>query len=93
MRQAVVVARLRDSALKEDEFARGEPGLNSEEEAMDLRVSWKESLYLATRGGAMALNENRVGGRFAVGEAFDGQLSEFGFKKREVGEGTHLTWN
>ncbi|CED83271.1 Atrazine chlorohydrolase/guanine deaminase [Phaffia rhodozyma] len=75
MRQAVVASRLRDSQLKEN--ALGHPrGQENEPKLKDLRSSWKESLYMATRGGALALADPNVGGRFKVGEAFDAQSIE-----------------
>jgi guanine deaminase len=50
----------------------------SAEEAPDvsrgLRVDWKESLYLATRGGKQAMG---LGGCLEVGMEFDAQRSKF----------------
>lgn len=40
-----------------------------------IRISWQESLFLATRGGAQALAEPLVGGRLHVGEYLDAQIS------------------
>jgi guanine deaminase len=40
-----------------------------------LSVDWKEALYLATRGGALALNLPRGCGLFEVGSPFDVQYS------------------
>lgn len=64
MRQAVIASRLLESASLSPTAASGNA----------LRVSWKEALFLATRGGALALAEPNVGGRFCVGEFFDAQL-------------------
>lgn len=69
MRQAVITARLREGQRQEQ--------LHNEETVKDdvnLRVDWKESLYLATKGGKKALD---LGGCFDVGMEFDAQLSEF----------------
>lgn len=62
MRQAVVVARLREGARKEA----------GAEDGTSLRVDWIESLYLATRGGKSALG---LGGAFESGMEFDAQSS------------------
>lgn len=63
MREAVVVARLREGM-------RRQVGLGGE---TDLKVDWKESLYLGTRGGKSALG---LGGVFEVGMEFDAQQSK-----------------
>jgi len=39
----------------------------------NLSIDWKEALYLATRGGALALG---LQGMFCVGAPFDAQESE-----------------
>lgn len=74
MRQAVITSRIRDSAEREARILpNGDSSSTQACPERDLRVNWKEALFLATRGGAMALKEPGVGGRFAVGEAFDAQ--------------------
>lgn len=69
MRQAVAVSRMREGTRiltstdgKEDKSAR-------------LAVDWKEALYLATRGGAIALGLPSGCGTFSVGAPFDAQCS------------------
>ncbi|PFH53282.1 hypothetical protein AMATHDRAFT_137793 [Amanita thiersii Skay4041] len=65
MRQAVIVSRMRESAkVALDDDGRTEKGL---------AVDWKETLYLATRGGAIALDLPRDTGVFAIGSPFDAQ--------------------
>lgn len=49
----------------------------NDKEGDALSIDWKESVYLATRGGAVALN--LTSGEFVVGAPFDAQLSEFFF--------------
>ncbi|PCH40112.1 hypothetical protein WOLCODRAFT_34004, partial [Wolfiporia cocos MD-104 SS10] len=65
MRQAVAVSRMREGAriVGGDELAKGEK----------LDVDWKEALYLATRGGAIALGLAEWSGTFVVGAPFDAQ--------------------
>jgi guanine deaminase len=65
MRHAVTASRLLESASPEPQQPAGQP----------VRITWQESLYLATRGGALALAEPLVGGRLQVGEFFDAQIS------------------
>ncbi|GAA5942776.1 uncharacterized protein JCM15063_002789 [Sporobolomyces koalae] len=68
MRWSVGISRLRQGTRQEDDQ---EP-----EERESLAISWKESMYLATLGGAQALGldeTNRVG-QLKVGQAFDAQL-------------------
>ncbi|PPR05918.1 hypothetical protein CVT26_008812 [Gymnopilus dilepis] len=61
MRHAVAVSRMRE----------GERKLRPNEiSPKDLSIDWKESLYLATRGGALALG---LQGIFQVGAPFDAQ--------------------
>jgi guanine deaminase len=40
-----------------------------------LSVDWKEAIYLATRGGALALGLPQESGAFQVGAPFDAQCS------------------
>ena len=66
MRQAVIVSRMREGSKVMGMCA---------ETAVDLKLSidWKEALFLATRGGAMALG---LQGMFGVGLPFDAQESK-----------------
>lgn len=67
MRQAVIASRMREGS-RVMEMAAGV--------ATDSRlyIDWKEALFLATRGGAMALG---LQGMFRVGLPFDAQESVF----------------
>jgi hypothetical protein len=49
MRMSVAVSRLREGLLKRESQTPGEPAVNNP------RIGWKESLYLATKGGAEAM--------------------------------------
>lgn len=63
MRQAVAVSRMRE----------GERNMKPETAGTDRRnlsIDWKEALFLATRGGSLALG---LQGMFAVGYPFDAQ--------------------
>lgn len=63
MRQAVAVSRMRE----------GERNLRPSISLIkNLSIDWKESLYLATRGGSLALD---LEGMFRVGAPFDAQES------------------
>lgn len=72
MRHAVSTSRMREGirALEcKSEIKSGSGG-------RPLAVEWKESVFLATRGGALALGlENS--GEFRVGASFDAQQSEY----------------
>jgi len=63
MRQAVAVSRIRE----------GERVLKGGPQSQNLSVDWKESLFLATRGGSVALG---LEGMFKVGVPFDAQESK-----------------
>ena len=65
MRQAVVVSRMREGNRMMD------GGITVDSK---LSIDWKEALFLATRGGAMALG---LQGIFGVGLPFDAQESKF----------------
>ena len=71
MRQAVIVSRMREGHKLMDMAA----GTTIDSK---LSIDWKEALFLATRGGAMALG---LQGIFGVGLPFDAQESEFFFSK------------
>lgn len=49
----------------------------TDEGSESLGIDWKEALYLATRGGALALGLGQGSGIFEVGAPFDAQCSEF----------------
>ncbi|OCH85591.1 Metallo-dependent hydrolase [Obba rivulosa] len=66
MRQAVIVSRMREGTRL---LASG--SAEEDQEAMPVSIDWKESLYLATRGGAHALGLS--GGVFSIGASFDAQ--------------------
>lgn len=70
MRSAVMVSRMREGELKEHVHA------NKLVKEKTLSINWKESLYLATRGGAIALSLPEGAGVFEVGAPFDAQFSE-----------------
>ena len=64
MRQAVAVSRIREGSRMMDKGT----AIDSK-----LSIDWKEALFLATRGDAMALG---LQGMFGVGLPFDAQESE-----------------
>ena len=70
MRQAVIVSRMR-----ENDKVVAKSGKEDGKE--NLAISWNEALYLATRGGAIALRLPEGTGIFAVGAPFDAQQSRF----------------
>ncbi|KAI0354889.1 Metallo-dependent hydrolase [Trametes cingulata] len=74
MRQAVVVSRMREGGriLARSNGVESKPGEEDNGEA--LSVDWQEALYLATRGGALALGLPEGCGTFLVGAPFDAQL-------------------
>jgi len=70
MRQAITTSRMREGAKM---IARAEGGLQEANSGESLSVDWREALYLATRGGALALGLPRGCGLFEVGAPFDVQ--------------------
>jgi guanine deaminase len=64
MRHAVAVSRMREGSRMMDAGTTVDSKLS---------IDWKEALFLATRGGAMALG---LQGMFGVGLPFDAQESE-----------------
>ncbi|GAA5913548.1 uncharacterized protein JCM6883_004450 [Sporobolomyces salmoneus] len=80
MRWSVGVSKLREGARISSSSA--------DEKGESLAISWKESLYLATLGGAQALglDETRRVGQLRVGWAFDAQLIRIG------GKGSRVDW-
>lgn len=84
-RQAVAVSRIRQGRETTRKIDQDQPLKN-------LAIDWKESLYLATKGGAIALGLNS--GSFKVGAPFDAQMSEsplFGEHLRFILEQETLT--
>ncbi|GAA5841304.1 hypothetical protein JCM11251_001620 [Rhodosporidiobolus azoricus] len=80
MRWAVGIARLREGARTEEQ--RKEKGASS------LAITWQESLFVATLGGAQALglDKSRRVGTLEVGAAFDAQWIQVG------GKGSRVDW-
>lgn len=80
MRWSVGISKLRQG---QQERALEEGEGNKEE---SLAISWKESLYLATLGGAIALGLDRTKkvGQLKVGSAFDAQWIHVGGEKSRV---------
>jgi len=73
MRQAVITSRMREGAKM---MAR-EKGTLQESEVGSLSIDWREALYLATRGGALALSLPRGCGLFEKGAPFDVQCGQW----------------
>ncbi|KZP31446.1 Metallo-dependent hydrolase [Athelia psychrophila] len=70
MRQAVITSRMREGN-RIMEPTEGE-GIDKEARR-SLAIDWKEALYLATRGGALALGLGQGSGMFQIGAPFDAQ--------------------
>ena len=77
MRQAVSVSRMRQGGKIVASTESGSKSVVNTEHAESLGVDWIEALYLATRGGAVALGLPQGCGTFEVGAPFDAQSSEF----------------
>lgn len=73
MRHAVTVSRMREG---ERIMAQAEVKLSDAKTSDSLAVNWKETLFLATRGGALALDLHPGSGIFEVGAPFDAQCSK-----------------
>lgn len=72
MRQAVAVSRIRQGEkIMKDQT---NPPYGSGGKV--LSIDWKEALYLATRGGAIALSLPEGAGTFTEGAPFDAQYSK-----------------
>ncbi|PSR83869.1 hypothetical protein PHLCEN_2v5578 [Hermanssonia centrifuga] len=74
MRHAVAVSRMREgSKISRKPYV----SMTSERAEDDiggaLSIDWKEALYMATRGGALALSLHKGSGAFTVGAPFDAQ--------------------
>ena len=81
MRHAVTVSRMREGTRTLRRAGAGEgagegQGEEGEGGAKALSIDWKEALFLATKGGADALNLPKGSGTFAVGAPFDAQCSK-----------------
>ncbi|GAA5848787.1 hypothetical protein JCM3766R1_005308 [Sporobolomyces carnicolor] len=94
MRWSVGISKLREGAISgsltpagidEDCSNRATDG-EVEAERRSVAISWQESIFLATLGGAQALglDETRRIGRLAVGMAFDAQLIRLGSRRSRV---------
>ncbi|GAA5913812.1 hypothetical protein JCM6882_007706 [Rhodosporidiobolus microsporus] len=77
MRWAVGIARLREGQRTGEQRKEGAPSL---------ALTWQESLYVATLGGAQALglDKTRRVGTLEVGAAFDAQWIQVGGKRSRV---------
>ena len=69
MRMSVAVSRLREGLLGRENESQGDCVPRNP------RIDWKESLYLATKGGAEAMGLPQGSGWFNVGAPFDAQQS------------------
>lgn len=76
MRHAVAVSRMREGTRILQADAGGDHALGAGAEEKPVSVDWREALYLATRGGAVALGLPEGCGMFVVGAPFDAQCSE-----------------
>lgn len=72
MRQAVSVSRMREG---ERIMTRARESLETSAHREPLSIDWKTALYLATRGGALALDLSKGSNTFEVGAPFDTQCS------------------
>ena len=81
MRTSIAVSRLREGLLKRESQTPGKSG--------NPRIDWKESLYLATKGGAEAMGLPH--GRFNVGAPFDAQQSASTFTANRLALVRHVT--
>ena len=82
MRHAVAISRMREGtrilqrAGADDGAGEGHGEEDGDGRARVLSIDWKEALFLATKGGADALNLPRGSGTFAIGAPFDAQCSK-----------------
>ena len=76
MRHAVAVSRIRESFVQAQHEKDTDDSQDTGTPYKTLAIDWKESLYLATRGGAEALTLPAKSGTFEVGSFFDAQLSQ-----------------
>lgn len=73
MRHAVATSRIREGSRIID---RGASPVASQKDDRPVSIDWKEALFLATRGGALALGLEHCG-IFRPGAAFDAQQSTY----------------
>ncbi|KAG8927677.1 hypothetical protein FRC02_007930 [Tulasnella sp. 418] len=69
MRYAVSTSRIREGMRTENEISNGIR--NRDDRKGSVSIDWKESLFLATRGGSVALGLST--GQFCIGSPFDAQ--------------------
>ncbi|KAI0333663.1 Metallo-dependent hydrolase [Cubamyces sp. BRFM 1775] len=86
MRHAVTVSRMREGARIRASSSQ-ERSHAEDDIAKPLSIDWKEALYLATRGGALALGLPKGCGTFTVGAPFDAQSIEVIDEKTGEGVG------
>ncbi|WVF68728.1 hypothetical protein IAT40_003500 [Kwoniella sp. CBS 6097] len=97
MRTAVIISRLREGArcesldcsfaaadATEQEKASSSCNGHSKGKSKNVKVDWKEAVYLATRGGKKGMG---LGGALEVGMEFDAQLIELASKSSPSGTG------
>ena len=82
MRHAVAVSKMREGSRIMAQDAANEVRTVKDTDIVpskieSLAIDWKESLYLATRGGTVALGLPDGSGLFKVGAPFDAQQSEY----------------
>ncbi|KAJ3557647.1 hypothetical protein NM688_g1360 [Phlebia brevispora] len=75
MRQAVAVSRMREGARIMGKAAQSHTKADGDDKSV-LSIDWTEALYLATRGGALALGLTNGVGTFMKGASFDAQCSK-----------------
>ncbi|KAH7105166.1 Metallo-dependent hydrolase [Auriculariales sp. MPI-PUGE-AT-0066] len=87
MRHAVATSRIREGQrVVNQERKKVQPEPNADAAAQPASIDWKEALYLATRGGALALGLGQCGS-FKVGHAFDAQQIKVFDEATLLGEG------
>lgn len=79
MRWSVGVARSREGRRKDnmnDPFVQSRAASSESlvKKTKRLDINWKEAIYVATLGGARAINRSAYLGNFEVGKSFDAQL-------------------
>ncbi|OCF35004.1 guanine deaminase [Kwoniella heveanensis BCC8398] len=87
MRQAVIISRLREGARCESldcSFADADAQEADAASSKNVKVDWKEAVYLATRGGKKGMG---LGGALEVGMEFDVQLIELASRSSPSGTG------
>jgi guanine deaminase len=76
MRHAVAVSKIREGARALSSRAENTNETVRSPPEQNLAIDWKESIYLATQGGAHALGLTLGSGNFEVGAPFDAQQSK-----------------